>query len=117
MTIGIIPGWLLAVVIAVCVGGFPVDISLAVAAIGIGLSLAAVSRSSAALSPVIAPLAVLMSRYVLLPEFSTGMSADLAKYVHFMQMLSSPTALIVISFLSIFGSFIAGFAWAIRGSR
>jgi len=115
--IGIIPGWLLAVVIAVCVGGFPVDISLAVAAIGIGLSLAAVSRSSAALSPVIAPLAVLMSRYVLLPEFGTGMSADLAKYVHVMQMLSSPTALVVISFLAIFGSVMAGFVWAIHGSR
>lgn len=54
MKIGIFPGWLLAAAIARWIGGFPADLCIAGASIGIGLSLAAVARSSKALASALA---------------------------------------------------------------
>ncbi|RQQ88742.1 hypothetical protein DF134_19430 [Burkholderia stagnalis] len=115
MKMGIIPGWLLAGVIASVIGGFPDDLCAAGAAIGIALSLAALARSSTALSMAVGPIMVLLIRYVKLPPLSSTVPQVVAWVEHPAHALGSPPALIVISLLSIVGSYLLGLKWAYTG--
>lgn len=115
MKIGIIPGWLLAVVIAVEIGDYPGDLSLAVGAVCIGLSVAALARNQRALMPVIAPVGVLIMRYMVLPSLATVATPDTGS-VFFEAVLTSPVVLIVTSVLSIIASYLLGMQWAYQAA-
>jgi hypothetical protein len=116
MNIGIIPGWLLAAVIAIWIGGFPADLCLAGAAVGISLSVAGVARSRNALVTGIPPLMTIAMRYMVLPTILTGgVPQDEAWLVGSFQWSVSPRVLIGLSLLSIVASYLLGMKWVYRG--
>ncbi|VWC78959.1 hypothetical protein BLA39750_01056 [Burkholderia lata] len=115
MKMGIVPGWLLAAVIANVIGEFPLDLCTAGAAIGIGLSVAAFTRSSTALSAACSPGIILVMRYIVLPPLSGAAPWETAWLGQLLQPLVSAPGLTLISLLSILGSYLAGLRYATTG--
>jgi len=116
MNIGIIPGWLLAAVIATWIGGFPADLCLAAAAVGISLSVAAIARSRNALVTGILPLWIIAMRYALLPMILTGGVPQCPAWlIGFFQWTVLPPVLIGLSLLSMLASYLLGMKWVYRG--
>lgn len=115
MKMGIVPGWLLAAVIANAIGEFPLDLCAAGAAIGIGLSVAAFTRSSTALSAATLPVIILLMRYVVLPPLQGSAPQEAAWLEELVQPLVSAPAVTLVSLGSILGSYLAGLRYATTG--
>jgi len=119
MNIGLIPGWLIAAALAILIGGYPVDIILAGAAIMIGLSLFALTRNPNALIVSASPGLLLGTRYLLLPlvvelDPARADTAVLESAIHFM---TSPGLLIAFSVLAIITAGVLGLKWAHHGTQ
>lgn len=115
MKMGIFPGWLLAGMIGYEIGEFPFDLCAAGVAIGTGLALAALARSSTALTAVAPPVTILLMRYVLLPALPGAAPQETAWLEHIVQPFVSATGLALISLLSIVGSYLLGYRYATTG--
>lgn len=115
MNIGILPVWVLAAAVAYYFGGVPDDLCAAGAAIGIGLSLVVEMRSSKALSTTLLPVMFLLMRYMILPTLSSTGPQGASQIEHLAQVIYSSQALIVVSALSMFGSYLIGIMWAHTG--
>lgn len=115
MYLGIIPGWLLAAFFAIEFGDLPADWSIAGAALGIGFSVALASGSWKALRHVLALMLIMAVRFLMEPFLADPSIADQGAAMHMAQVLSTPTALIVVSLFSMVASGIIGVVWVHRG--
>ena len=107
MMAGIFAVWLIVAGIAVWVGGFPFDLCLAAAAVGIALTTGAFTRLQSSVYAVF-PLTALVQRFAVLPGLLYGPPHEpLDSLVHFAQFLSSPSVLILLSLLSMTGSYLS----------
>ena len=116
MGFGVITGWLLAAALFIFVFGYPPDLTIAAAAILIGLSVFLLTKSRNALMTIAGPVMILLYRYLLLPMFLEPMRAEdetLSAFAHF---IVSPTILIAFSLLAIVAVGIFGIAWVHHGS-
>ncbi|MFP3637904.1 hypothetical protein [Paraburkholderia sp. SIMBA_054] len=115
MNIGIFPGWLLVAVIAHELGDVPIDLCLATAAVGIGLTMTAVTRSTTFLANTCTPLVLMAVRFLVLPELAGQLAHNEGVVVDLSNWFASASGLIVISGLSIVASASLGLRWVHTG--
>ncbi|MBN3761007.1 hypothetical protein G3O01_09285 [Burkholderia sp. Ac-20365] len=116
MNIGIIPGWIIAALLAINLADVPVDISLAVAAVGMNASMYAVSRQPSTFSAAALPVVALMLRYIVAPAIAASGQGVTGWQFRTIEIIGSADAVCAFSVLAMLVAMLMGFVWVHHGS-
>lgn len=114
MKVGLVPFWLVVGFILIVIGGMPLHLALAVGAVGLGVSVTMVTRKSESLGIAAIPAAAIVGNAGLLPLVHS-LPPDNAFSTRAIELICSPTGVVVAALVSIVGSYLIGFVWAVRG--
>lgn len=114
MKVGLVPFWLAVGFMLVVIGGMPLHLALAVIAVGLGVSVTMVTRKRESLGLAVVPAAAIVGNAGLLPLLHS-LPPDNAFSTRAIELICSPTSVVIAALISIVGSYLIGFVWVVRG--